>query len=321
MSAFAPQVKNGKAFEYALLAQYALYLKSVGVKVAVIEDSAYKNAKTFFENQDDLRQKKFNESAAATVDTIVKLEPGLVSARNDCEILYARLATDSEGQQGDVRDVIFQRQESGWEIGFSAKNNHDAVKHSRLSNQIDFGKEWLGKPCSQQYWRDILPVFDKLLRYRREGLNWNTIPNKASEIYLPILKAFRNEMLRLSEGDASIPANLVRYLIGRYPFYKIIKEDKYNLVVVKAFNIEGELNKSVNDLSPRYKTPKLVLPRRIVEFELKENSDTTLIMILDEGWEISFRIHNAETRIVPSLKFDIKLLGNPPVLFTQHLFQ
>jgi hypothetical protein len=29
-----------------------------------------------------------------------------------------------------------------WEIGVSAKNNHNAVKHSRLSSDIDFGK-WL----------------------------------------------------------------------------------------------------------------------------------------------------------------------------------
>ncbi len=43
-------------------------------------------------------------------------------------------------------------------------------------------------------------------------------------------------------------------------------------------------------------------------------------MVLDEGWQISFRIHNASTLIEPSLKFDIQLIGNPPVLFTQHLF-
>ena len=47
----------------------------------------------------------------------------------------------------------------------------------------------------------------------------------------------------------------------------------------------------------------------------------TLNMILDGGWEISFRIHSADNPIVLSLKFDVKLLGNPPILFSQYLFQ
>ena len=93
------------------------------------------------------------------------------------------------------------------------------------------------------------------------------------------------------------------------------------MVIVKAFNIEGKLNATVDGQKPQYKTPPIRLPKRIVEFEMKPNSENTLHMILDGGWEISFRIHNASTLVEKSLKFDIKLLGNPPVLFTQHLFQ
>lgn len=315
------QVKNGKAFEYAILSQYVIYLRSVGVNVSVVENAAYETAKLFFEEQTQEQRERYEESAKATIETIIKLEPGLVSPKNEQDVLLASLAIDSEGRQGDVRDIIFERTHSQWEVGFSAKNNHEAVKHSRLSNQIDFGKLWLGKPCSQQYWNNVLPVFDLILDYKNQGLDWNRVPNKTSDIYLPLLNAFRIEMLRLCQGDSEAPANLVRYLIGKYPIYKIIKEDRYNLVVVKAFNIEGQLNKRLNGATPRYKTPKLNLPHRIVEFELKPGSETTLVMILDEGWEISFRIHNAESRIVPSLKFDIQLLGNPPILFTQHLFQ
>lgn len=32
---------------------------------------------------------------------------------------------------------------------------------------------------------------------------------------------------------------------------------------------------------------------------------------MDKGWAISFRIHNASSRIEPSLKFDIQLVGIP----------
>ena len=83
--------------------------------------------------------------------------------------------------------------------------------------------------------------------------------------------------------NEEIPQKLIKYLVGQYPFYKIIKDDSHNLVIVKAFNIEGELNKTVNKKKAQYKTPKINLPTRIVEFEMKSDSDNTLNMILDGG--------------------------------------
>jgi hypothetical protein len=54
--------------------------------------------------------------------------------------LFVRLCRDSEGQSGDVRDVVlFRKDDTGnisWEIGISAKNNNDAAKHSRISEDI-----------------------------------------------------------------------------------------------------------------------------------------------------------------------------------------
>ena len=49
----------------------------------------------------------------------------------------------------------------------------------------------------------------------------------------------------------------------------------------------------------------------IYSFDYKEGSSNTLILVLDKGWTISFRIHNASSRIEPSLKFDIQLVGIP----------
>ena len=34
-------------------------------------------------------------------------------------------------------------------------------------------------------------------------------------------------------------------------------------------------------------------------------------MGFDNGWQFSFRIHNASTFVEPSLKFDIQLIGIP----------
>ena len=143
---------------------------------------------------------------------------------------------------------------------------------------------------------------------------------KTDDVYVPLLKAFRKEMLQLTKSNPQASANLLHYLIGRKPFYKVIKEDRNNIVVVKAFNIGGKLNQTVNGKKPIVKTDTVKLPTRIIELDFKENSETTLMMIMDEGWQISFRIHSASTYIENSLKFDIQLIGNPPILFTQHLF-
>ncbi len=72
--------------------------------------------------------------ARATIIHIMNLEP-MISSGSVIEI-----QPDYRGKDGDVRDVINARTDDSWEIGFSAKNNHKALKHSRLSPNIDFGK-------------------------------------------------------------------------------------------------------------------------------------------------------------------------------------
>lgn len=318
------QVKNGKAFEYALAKQYCDFINAKGVKAEIVDDDACRVAKGYFEDFSSVEKERFNKAAFQTIDTMVRIEPGLLAAKNELDVLHIKLMKDSSGESGDVRDVVFSRTKTAWEIGFSAKNNNDAVKHSRLSHVLDFGKEWLNIPCSQTYWNDIKPIFE-LIQNLKEGseiTTWKAMGNdKQKKVYLPLLEAFRKELMLIDSKNFGVPAKLVSYLIGEYPFYKIIKDDAHNLVIVKAFNLNGELNKTVNSVKARYKVPSISLPSRIVEFKMKDDSEDTLNMILDGGWEISFRIHNAATDLEKSLKFDIRLLGNPPVLFTQHLFQ
>lgn len=316
------QVKNGKAFEYAIAKVYYQYLNKHGVNAVLVDNDAYVIAKEYYDDFETSKQNKFDKAAQETIETMIKIEPGLMAQKNNTDVLSIYLQKDREGEDGDVRDVVFSREKLGWEIGFSAKNNNDAVKHSRLGKNLNFGDVWLGVPCSESYWNDIASIFDYLEECVTNNLLWNDLAqDKVDKVYVPLLNAFRKEMLNLANKYEFVPAKLIQYLIGNYPFYKIIKDDAHNMVIVKAFNINGELNKTVNGVKARYSTPQIKLPTRIVEFEMKKDSDTTLIMILDGGWEISFRIHNASTRVERSLKFDIQLLGNPPILFTQHLFQ
>ena len=315
------QVKNGKAFEYALAHQYYTFIQAAGKNVELVENSALAVARGFYNSFPNDKKSEFDIAAKQTIETMLKIEPGLQAQRNGSDKLFISLQSDAEGAVGDVRDVVFRRITPSREIGFSAKNNNDAVKHSRLSRVLDFGREWLGCPCSIQYWEDIRPIFSFLSE--NEGKTFNSLgDDKVSKVYVPLLTAFRNELMRIYENNDNIPEKLIRYLIGNYAFYKIIKDDSHNLIIVKAFNINNELNRNINGVKSPYKIPVINLPTRIVEFDFKQGAkDNTLDMILDGGWEISFRIHNASSRVEQSLKFDIRLLGNPPVLFTQHLFR
>ena len=327
------QVENGKAFEYAIATSYYQYLKDeLHLSVELVRDSAFEYTERCYNSLTEHAQQGFRQAALKTIETMLVIEPGLAAEKNASDTLKIHIAPDVEGQFGDVRDVIFQRLATRpiWEIGFSAKNNHDAVKHSRLSLSIDFGKEWLANGekdtiyhCSPAYFDEIKPIFSWIRQLRSDNpeMKWSDLGDAKSEkVYKPLLDAFLSEMLRLNESCPDVPKRLLNYLIGKMPFYKIIKDDRNNLVIVKAFNLGGKLNRTVNGMRPKARTEHIRFPKRIIEFAYKENSDNTLLMVLDEGWQISFRIHSASTFLENSLKFDIQLIGNPPVLFTQHLF-
>ncbi len=96
--------------------------------------------------------------------------------------------------------------------------------------------------------------------------------------------------------------NLLRYLLGKYDFYKVVKEN--GDASIQSFNMSGTLAWG----------RKNRLTGTIVSASLKENSKTTAIIIFDDGWNLAFRLHNASNRIEPSLKFDIQILGYPPTI-------
>ena len=93
-----------------------------------------------------------NDSFA--VNFLIDLEPRLSNGINQSDVLQLEIVSDKQGQIGDVRDVLAIRSLQKWEIGISAKNNHRAVKHSRLLNDINFGEKWLGFSCSENYFVD-----------------------------------------------------------------------------------------------------------------------------------------------------------------------
>lgn len=316
----ASQTINGKAFEYALLFEFYERLKTI-TSVSITKNEPYHTAKGFFDSFKEDEQDTFRLTASASINFLIDIEPRLSNGISEDDILVLELVSDQAGQTGDVRDVLMIRSLQKWEIGISAKNNHRAVKHSRLSNKINFGEKWLGVSCSDNYFKEINPIFDMLadLRAKDKSTKWTSIQNMHQVVYLPILDAFRKELIRLDKENPSIVAeNLVQYLIGNQDFYKVIKGK--NKVEIQAYNLHGTLNLPFENIKPKAKIPKLKLPSRLIEIVYQENSTTTLLVSLNEGWQISFRIHNASSRVEPSLKFDINLVSAPHTLFTNHIF-
>lgn len=321
MAKKATQTINGKAFEYALLFEFYERLKNL-TKISIIESEPYKTALKHFESFNDKEQSQYRLNASFAVNFLLDIEPRLSNGINDEDILELEIVTDKAGQIGDVRDVLAIRSLQKWEIGISAKNNHRAVKHSRLSNDIDFGKKWLDIPCSAQYFSSVKPIFDNLIQLRKESnatMKWSALGDYHSSVYVPVLNAFKEELIKLDEENPGIVAQaLIQYLIGNQDFYKVIKGK--NKVEIQAYNLHGTLNLPFENIKPKAKVSKLKLPSRLIEVVYQENSQTTLLVTLNEGWQISFRIHNASSRIEPSLKFDINLVSSPHTLFVNQLF-
>jgi flavoprotein len=120
-----------------------------------------------------------------------------------------------------------------------------------------------------------------------------------------------------SEHKGKIPEELIRYLIGRYDFYKVITDDRNRTTRIESINIAGTLNANSGKEKPIARVPILKMPTQFYHIGLKPNSDNTIEVVCDEGWQISMRIHNASSKVEPSLKFDIQLVSFPTTIFTQ----
>jgi hypothetical protein len=311
---------TGKSFEYALLVQFEEKLEDK-TNLEVIKNSAFENAKGCFENVSAAERSEYLLSASFAVNFLMDIEPRLSNDIGKEDVLQLEILSDHHGKLGDVRDVLAIRLLQKWEIGVSAKNNHRAVKHSRLSSNIDFGEKWLGVKASKEYFDTVTPIFNNLEKIRKESgakKKWSELGDYHSSIYVPILKAFIKELKKLYKKDSTkVASNLVAYLVGNKDFYKVIKGK--NSLEIHAYNIYGTLNLSFKDILPKYRTPKVPLPTKIIEISFKEDSDTTAIVTMDNDWTLSFRIHNASSRVESSLKFDINLLKSPRKLFKNTL--
>ncbi len=300
---------QGRAYEYAWCLALEQKL-SVFKKVIVDKQNGFNACYRAYESLEKSLQERYLESTKQGVLLLLDCEPLLseVIKSSQNEITLS-LQKDKLGEVGDIRDILiyFDR----FCIGLSIKHNHDALKHSRLSKNLDFGEKWLGVGVSQNYKDTIKPLFEKLENAKKEGMLWRDFPNKEQEIYAPLLQAFKKEVLRIDGNKKNkVPQKMVEYLLGKYDFYKAILLEREQKTKLEAYHFNNTLNRSVKN-KPKRIIPLSKLPTRMIYFDFKPKSFNTLELVLDEGWSFSLRIHNASSRVEPSLKFDIKLLSKP----------
>jgi hypothetical protein len=309
---------QGKAFEYAVCA--ALKARLQTIKKAVLADSSSMQiAKDRFSNGIDLElQRQMMLSADAGVKGIIPMEPFLSSST--ASVIHIDLQTDIKGIEGDVRDVIITAPDEQWETGISVKHNHDAVKHPRISPTIDFGKDWYGIPVSEKYWKGIKPIFSELSGLKLRSVKWSDLDSKVDDVYRPLLEYFMTEIAELPENSIEpFIKGIFNYLLGshNHDYYKLVENTKSKSTRITPYNFHGTLHQGQQLDRANHKSKIIPLPTKVLGINLKPDSDNTVLLSFDQGWEFSFRLHNASTIVEPSLKFDIQLSEHPSTLVSQ----
>lgn len=299
---------QGRAYEYAWI--NALYEEiQIAREAHIVSNSSLEaNKRAWLVMSDEMRE-LLELSAKAAVSAILELEPRITE--NDGDELQLMFQKDDAGTKGDVRDIVIRRDAIEWEVGLSIKHNHEAVKHSRLGHSLDFGKEWFDIPCSESYWNAIKPIFDRLKTEKVNGRKWSDLSDKETGVYIPLLQAFMNEVNHANSIDSSMPKKMVEYLIGTKDYYKVVSRDGKRMTIIHTFNMHGTLNKPSKIKVSAITVPIVELPTELVALKFKTGSNNTVEMYLNNGWQLSFRIHNASTKVEPSLKFDVQFIGMP----------
>lgn len=306
------QVKNGDAFEYACtIAAQAVICEYQSAYV--VETERIQKCRLAYTELPSIAQTDLFNAAKSGIEHIVQYEPNLTTHNNNGVEIH--LGSSQMGEQGDVRDVIIRIDERDWEIGISAKNNHDAVKHNRLSGTIDFGKKWFNIPTPQAYFDELRDTWAFLQHQETQRVLWDDIDKP--RVYEHVLSTFSQTLNDMYANHHEIAYKIMEYLLGTKDYYKLIVRHQKRQTELRAFNIHGMLHmKSATGVTSKNAT-KLPMPSRIVEinYDAQKKYDTVYVS-LDSGWQISMRIHSARSIVEPSLKFDVRLVGVPNAMLS-----
>lgn len=210
---------QGRAYEYICLHSLQDAISAIR-KSQIIYNSSYDAAKHAWNTLSIAEKALYSLSAKSTIDTIFALEPNIVEIDNDILDLY--IQSDEHGKKADVRDIIIDRKDIVWEIGLSIKHNHMAVKHSRIAKTLDFGKKWYDINCSEEYWNAVKPTFDFLEAEKAKGTYFRDLKSKEDDVYVPLLKAFMQEVNKQVEIMLTFLVNLLNIYLANMTSIKLL---------------------------------------------------------------------------------------------------
>lgn len=305
------QSSNGSAFEWAV----AKAMSNV-YYCDIVLDQAALNAKSKSNNLKDSKQKKqYMKAALKAIKKIQKIEEPKIRKLSSYKGLAVSLQPPQNGmlQNGsDVRDVLLL-ENSRVLFGVSCKTNHYAFKHSRMSQNIDFVKQWGLAPdgASEVFKEENTRIFKILSEHKNQGLvKFSEIENLNAEVIDPLLSAFVKELQRLNSLDsASVSQGLFSYLVGFKDFYKVVNHSSTKQVSLYGFNMGQTLSVK--------KTSK---PSSILYVDNLTPGLNSRAIRFDNGFAFNLRLHSASTNIETSLKFDITAISLPATgLYQEHL--
>lgn len=345
---------TGKAFEYTTLMSVFHELIENGwdnKDIEIKEDKNFKNIHRAYEtilekDEEDIEidfsveseekekiyietsTRNYRRASKVAAEYLRNMEP--IMKKSDKVHATIQAMPDTAGIKGDVRDIVFSFYDKEnqdkliKEIGISCKNNHEAVKNPRITDDPDFAKQWTnGKfSCSKEFMEEMKIIHKKIEELALKYERWDQVENKFDEIYYPIIKLFVKEIKRLgviSEEateerriEAMIFAKMLfEYMFGTRDFYKIIKDDKSNATKIYPYNMHGTLMNAYDGEVNDQAVKSITMPEEIVEARVKPKSKTTMEIYFDQ-WIISMRLHNADKKITKtSLKFDVQIKAQP----------
>lgn len=301
---------KGKAFEYAVVMSFYNNINKQGGNVNIKKDGNFQNVESKFSELGTNDQNNLMNAANTASLEVINLESNLQNMTSELTI---SVAPDYYGADGDVRDVILTK--GDWEIGVSCKHNHQALKHQRLSNKIDFGQEWAGYPVSQSYWQNVNPIFQMLNSHKANRVKWSELHSygvsKENDVYIPLLNSFLDEFNRLDAQYPDLATKFMEYLAGRKDFYKFVMDENNREVTIYCYNLHGDLGSG----------GFVPLPTHFIDKSWKINKDgkqsnTTLIIKMNNDWVVGLRLHSAASLVETSLKFDTQPIKIPNTLQT-----
>lgn len=289
------QTASGKSFEYALAREFSTQLE------LAVSGGAHRVAKGYFNRLKESERQERVAASVIAVNFILRNEPLLRPG----QVKGIVLQSDQAGIPGDVRDIVLETTR-GVCVGISAKVRNTAIRNSRLSPRIDFAQRWFGSQCSDRYFEETAKIWDYLQPLEERKSRWSSVGDKSERVYVPLQRAFIREVKRQFTQNASEKAaTLMRYMLGTYDYYKVYKHN--SAVSIESFNMDATLTWG----------KRFPMPDALIRMAMKPGSKTTSLMVLDQGWQLSFRLHSAESLVKRSLKFDVQVIGQPPRL-TRH---